>query len=132
MSSAFQRFAHAVSKATGHAAAFVCAVLIVAAWLVSGPIFHYSDTWQLVINTATTVVTFLMVFILQNTQNRDNEAVQIKLDELLRAIKAARTSLVDIEELPDEALDRLFDEYRAVRDRAQKERSATGSAKKST
>ncbi|HXE41890.1 MAG TPA: low affinity iron permease family protein, partial [Candidatus Baltobacteraceae bacterium] len=82
-------------------------MFIIVAWLVSGPIFHFSDTWQLVINTATTIITFLMVFLIQNTQNRDSEAMQIKLDELIRATKNAHTVVLDIEELSEEELDRL-------------------------
>jgi low affinity Fe/Cu permease len=114
----FRIFSEAVSRAAGTPVAFVVAVLIIVVWLVTGPIFHYSDTWQLVINTSTTIVTFLMVFLLQNTQNRESRATQIKLDELLRAITAARTSLVDLEELPDSELDRLEGEFRTLSERA--------------
>jgi len=89
-------------------------VAVVLAWVVTGPIFHFSDTWQLVINTATTVVTFLMVFLIQNTQNRDTEAIQIKLDELIRATKGAHNALLDLEELEEEALDQFRARYEAL------------------
>jgi low affinity Fe/Cu permease len=89
-------------------------VAVVLAWVVTGPIFHFSDTWQLVINTATTVVTFLMVFLIQNTQNRDTEAIQIKLDELIRATKGAHNALLDLEELEEETLDQFRTRYEAL------------------
>jgi len=89
-------------------------VAVVLAWVVTGPIFHFSDTWQLVINTATTVVTFLMVFLIQNTQNRDTEAIQIKLDELIRATKGAHNALLDLEELEEETLDKFRTRYEAL------------------
>lgn len=119
----FRLFAERVSTAAGHPAAFVLALAVIVAWLVTGPVFHYSDTWQLIINTGTTIVTFLMVFVLQNTQNRESRATQIKLDELLRAVSAARTSLVDLEELPDEELDRLEQEFRQISERAAETKS---------
>lgn len=103
----FQTFARHSAKITGRPVTFGLAIFIIAAWLVSGPIFHFSDTWQLVINTATTIITFLMVFLIQNTQNRDSEAMQIKLDELIRATKNAHTVVLDIEELSEEELDHL-------------------------
>lgn len=112
---AFRRFSQGVAQATGHTGAFATALAIVVVWLVTGPAFHYSDTWQLVINTGTTIITFLMVFILQNTQNRDNQAIQLKLDELLRAVGKARDSFIDIEEMTDEELERLAEEMKAVR-----------------
>jgi low affinity Fe/Cu permease len=118
MSEYFRKFSEAVSRAAGAPPAFVIAMLVIVVWLVTGPIFHFSDTWQLIINTGTTIVTFLMVFLLQNTQNREARATQIKLDELLRAIRSARTSLVDLEDLPDEELDRLEQEFRQVSERA--------------
>jgi low affinity Fe/Cu permease len=105
---------------------FLAAVLIIIAWAISGRFFHYSDTWQLVINTGTTIVTFLMVFLIQNTQNRDATAMQLKLDELLRAIHGARTKLVDLEDLSDEELTRLREEFQRLRE--YKEHEADGSA----
>jgi low affinity Fe/Cu permease len=88
---------------------------VIIAWAACGPAFHYSDTWQLIINTGTTVVTFLVVFMIQNTQNRDSRAIHLKLDELIRAVAAARNRLVDLEELPDEELSRLAREFRRLR-----------------
>src|SRR6266480_5863438 len=95
----FRKFAQTTSQAVGSSWAFILAVLIIIVWAITGPMFHYSDTWQLVINTGTTIITFLMVFLLQNTQNRDAEAMHLKLDELIRATKAASNSLVNIEDL---------------------------------
>ena len=122
----FAKIATRVSEVVGSSWSFAIAATIVVVWAVSGPVFGFSDTWQLVINTGTTIITFLMVFVIQNTQNRDNQAVQIKLDELLRALKNARTSFVDIEELPDEALDALSDEFRAMHERTQRVRESRG------
>src|SRR5262245_50023883 len=101
-SSMFNRFAKDAARRSGHPAAFIAALIVVLLWLSSGPLFHYSDTWQLVINTGTTIITFLMVFLIQNTQNRDSEAMQLKLDELIRAIEGAHNSLLDLEELSQE------------------------------
>lgn len=126
MNDLFRRFAHKMSELSGHAWAFACAVGVVVAWLVSGPLFGFSDTWQLVINTGTTIITFLMVFILQNTQNRDNQAVQLKLDELLRAVRHARSRFIDVEDLPDEELDTLAKEFHALHERVQSERTSRG------
>ena len=108
---AFDRLAKWASRASGRPAAFTLAALVIAAWIVTGPFFGYSDTWQLVINTATTVVTFLMVFLIQNTQSRDTEAMQIKLDELIRATEAASNALLDLEELDEATLDRYRQAY---------------------
>lgn len=109
--SRFTRFAKAASHAAGRPGAFVTAVLIIMLWALTGPIFHFSDTWQLVINTSTTIVTFLMVFLIQNTQNRDSEALQIKLDELIRAVENAHNALLDLEELDDDELDLVRADY---------------------
>ncbi|HET9066451.1 MAG TPA: low affinity iron permease family protein [Gemmatimonadales bacterium] len=112
--SRFRAFAKWTSRATGRPVTFVLAVLVVAVWAVTGPLFHWSDTWQLVINTGTTVVTFLMVFLIQNTQNRDAEAVQVKLDELIRATKGAHNRLLDLEELEQEDLEAIHRDYEAL------------------
>jgi low affinity Fe/Cu permease len=97
---------------------------VVLAWALTGPIFHFSDTWQLVINTGTTILTFLMVFLIQNTQNRDARAIQLKLDELIRAMGKARNSLLDLESLSDEELDQLTEEFRRFRERYDKEHNS--------
>lgn len=107
----FHRFAKWTAHATGHPASFVMALFVIAVWSLTGPLFHYSDTWQLVINTGTTVVTFLMVFLIQNTQNRDSQAVQIKLDELIRSVEGAHNALLDLEELTDNELTRIRERY---------------------
>jgi len=109
----------------GSAWAFCGAVLVIVVWLVTGPTFHFSDTWQLIINTATTVITFLMVFLIQNTQNRDAKAVHLKLDELIRAVKGARNQLVDLENLSDNDLKKLEQQFQRLRKQA--EHSRTGS-----
>ncbi|HEX3473813.1 MAG TPA: low affinity iron permease family protein [Kofleriaceae bacterium] len=114
---AFRKVAHATAGAVGSPYAFAAAVLVIVVWAVSGPAFHYSDTWQLVINTGTTIVTFLVVFMIQNTQNRDSRAIHLKLDELIRAVESARNKLVDIEDLPDEELARLAREFQRLRSR---------------
>jgi low affinity Fe/Cu permease len=112
----FRRFAQRTSAMVGSAWAFLVATLIVIGWATTGPLFDYSDTWQLVINTGTTIVTFLMVFLIQNTQNRDAKAMQLKLDELLRALGPARTDLVDLEDRSDDDLARLQDEFVRLRE----------------
>jgi low affinity Fe/Cu permease len=114
----FGRFATSTARAMGHPLAFLLAVLTIVGWAVTGPFFGFSDTWQLVINTSTTIVTFLMVFLIQNTQNRDSTAVQLKLDELIRAIEGAHNSLLDLEELEEEELERLRDAYEELARRA--------------
>jgi len=107
----FARFAKKTSSYAGRPATFVVAFLIIVIWAVSGPLFGFSDTWQLVINTSTTIITFLMVFLIQNSQNRDSEALQIKLDELIRVQKQANNSLLNLEDLSEEELDRIRKEY---------------------
>jgi low affinity Fe/Cu permease len=107
----FASFARRLSILTGRPMAFTIAAAVVIAWAAAGPIFDFSDTWQLVINTSTTIATFLMVFLIQNTQNRDTQAIQIKLDELIRATQGAHNALLDLEELDDELLDRFRDRY---------------------
>lgn len=114
MKEVFRRTANRVSTWAGSAFVFLGAVTIVAAWAITGPIFHFSDTWQLVINTGTTIVTFLMVFLIQNTQNRDGKAVQIKLDELIRATKGARLHYLGLEDLSDEDLTELDIEFKQI------------------
>ena len=111
----FHIFAHKTSTAVGSPWAAVLAMLTIAIWAATGPIFGFSDTWQLVINTSTTIVTFLMVFLIQNTQNRDAHAMQLKLDELIRAIKEARNNLIDLEEMSEEELRDLEEEFRKLR-----------------
>jgi low affinity Fe/Cu permease len=123
VSDAFRVFARRSSIALGSAWAFAGAVLVILVWLLTGPTFHFSDTWQLIINTATTIVTFLMVFLIQNTQNRDAKAVHLKLDELIRAIKEARNELVDLEDLSDEELQKLEEQFRSMRKRAERDGS---------
>ena len=123
---AFRSFAQRSSSVLGSAWAFCGAVLIILLWLVTGPTFHFSDTWQLIINTATTVVTFLMVFLIQNTQNRDAKAMHLKLDELIRAVEGARNQLVDLESLSDEELKKLEEQFQRLRKRAEKTRMRSG------
>src|SRR5918911_4233862 len=113
-SSIFTSFAKWTSRAAGHPNTFFIAVLVILVWAVTGPIFGFSDTWQLVINTGTTIVTFLMVFLIQNTQNRDSEAMQLKLDELIRAVNGAHNGLLDLEELTEEDLERIKARYEAL------------------
>ena len=113
---AFSRFAKRCANAMGHPWAFGGALLIVIAWAVIGPLFGYSDTWQLVINTGTTIVTFLMVFLIQNTQNRDSAAIQLKLDELIRATRGAHNALLDLEELTQEELNEFLRTYQRLAD----------------
>jgi low affinity Fe/Cu permease len=112
----FQTFATKVSCWTGSRWSFLGAMLIIIVWAVLGPYFHYSDTWQLVVNTATTIVTFLMVFLIQNTQNRDARAIHLKLDEIIRAIKPARNELINVEEDDDKIIDNLQKEFDTIRE----------------
>src|SRR6478736_9400702 len=119
---AFSRFAHAISTWTGHPAAFLLAVAVVIVWAATGPLFSYSDTWQLVINTGTTIVTFLMVFLIQNTQNRDTMAIQLKLSELVLAMKGARNMLVDLENCSEEEIKEFEREFHKLRERQQARR----------
>lgn len=109
--SAFTRFAQVTASVAGRPAAFACATLTVLAWATLGPVFGYSDTWQLVINTGTTIVTFLMVFLIQNTQNRDSEAVHIKLDELISKLEGANKALLNLEDLDEAELDAIRQQY---------------------
>ena len=116
--SGFTRLAKAAARFTGRPVCFMLATLVVVAWVVTGPVFHYSNTWQLVINTGTTIITFLMVFLIQNTQNRDTEAMQIKLDELIRATQGANNRLLDLEELEDRELEAFRDSYESLAEAA--------------
>jgi len=120
-SSFFNRFAKWTARAAGRPIAFALAIVVIIIWATTGPIFGFSDTWQLVINTGTTIVTFLMVFLLQNTQYRDSEAIQIKLDELIRAMEGAHNALLELEELGEKDLDRIRAEYRKLAEKARKD-----------
>jgi len=119
VSDAFRLFAHRAAVMLGSAWAFAAAAFVILVWLVTGPTFHFSDTWQLIINTATTIITFLMVFLIQNTQNRDAKAMHLKLDELIRALKGARDQLVNLEDLSDEELKKLEEQFQRMRKRAE-------------
>lgn len=110
----YSRFAKSASHFCGRPRTFTIAVTIILVWIITGPIFHFSDTWQLVINTGTTIITFLMVFLIQNTQNRDTQAIQVKLDELIRATQGAHNALLDLEELEEEHLDKFRSKYQAL------------------
>ena len=118
MNEIFRKVAQAVSEAVGSPWAFILAVSIIIVWLVTGPTFDFSDTWQLVVNTGTTIVTFLMVFLIQNTQNRDARAVHLKLDELIRGVEGARTRLVNLESFTDEELEQLQTEFNRMQERS--------------
>lgn len=119
--SRFTRFAKWIARLTGRPVTFVSAVTIIIVWAITGPLFSFSDTWQLVINTGTTIVTFLMVFLIQNTQNRDTEALQLKLDELIRVTKGAKNTLLDLEELDEEQLEELRLHYERMAKTARRE-----------
>jgi low affinity Fe/Cu permease len=111
----FRKFSIAAANALGSSWMFIANVLLIVVWLLAGPFFNYSDTWQLVVNTATTVITYLAVFLIQNTQNRDAQAIHLKLDELIRGVSGARTHLVDLENLTDEELAELQKEFTRLR-----------------
>jgi len=117
----FVRFAKRTSRFVGHPYAFLVALLITLIWIASGPLFGFSDTWQLVINTGTTIITFLMVFIIQNTQNRDTAAMHLKLDEIVRSLNGAHNAVLDLEELTESELERLRAKYEALAEQARKD-----------
>ena len=117
----FSRFAKLTARITGKPVTFMIAVSVIVLWAITGPIFGFSDTWQLIINTGTTIITFLMVFLIQNTQNRDSEAMQVKLDELIRATKGAQNALLDLEELEEDELDRIKAVYEKIAEQARGE-----------
>jgi low affinity Fe/Cu permease len=121
----FTRFAKWTARVSGRPGTFALAVAVILVWAVTGPIFGFSDTWQLVINTGTTIVTFLMVFLIQNTQNRDTEALQVKLDEIIRALEGAHNALLDLEELDEEQLNRIRSNYEQLA-KAAREQLAQG------
>ncbi len=126
MAEVFHKIASKVSSAAGSPWGFIIAVTLVIVWALMGPTFNYSSEWQLVINTGTTIVTFLMVFLIQNTQNRDAKAIHIKLDELLKGVKGARTSMVDIEEVSDDELEKLHIEFSELHEKYSTELAKRG------
>jgi low affinity Fe/Cu permease len=115
MNQLFRKFSVAAANALGSSWMFIANVFLILVWLVAGPFFHYSDTWQLIVNTATTVFTYLAVFLIQNTQNRDATAIHLKLDELIKGVEGARTGLVNLEKLTDEEISALQDEFDRLR-----------------
>ena len=119
ISDAFRVFARRSAIMLGSAWAFAAAVLAILVWILTGPTFHFSDTWQLIINTTTTIITFLMVFLIQNTQNRDAKAMHLKLDEMIRALKGARNQLVDLEDLSDEDLKKIEEQFQQLRKKSE-------------
>ena len=123
MKSLFRTFAQRIAEIVGSPAAFISGVAITIVWAATGPLFHYSDTWQLVINTGTTIITFLMVFLIQNTQNRDSKAIHLKLDELIRAGSSARNRLMSLENCTDEELATLEAEFKKLRERETRRKS---------
>src|SRR5574338_607661 len=135
MNDAFRKIAQNVSRVVGNAYTFIGALLIIVVWGLSGPVFGYSDTWQLIINTSTTIITFLMVFLIQNTQNRDAKAMHLKLDELIESVKGASNSYVNLEDLSDEELESLHKNFAKLREKidahkkSRKNKSKTTSAK---
>jgi low affinity Fe/Cu permease len=129
----FRRFASATAEIVGRSYSFILAVTVLAIWAATGPLFHFSDTWQLVINTGTTIVTFLMVFLIQNTQNRDAHAIHLKLDELIRANAHARNALLALESMSDGQLQTLQREFEDLRDRvAEVRKESAGQRRRST
>jgi low affinity Fe/Cu permease len=134
--SAFSRFAKSTARATGRPVTFALAAAVIVVWAVTGPLFGFSDTWQLVINTGTTIITFLMVFLIQSTQNRDAEAVQVKLDEIIRAIGNAKNEVLDLEELEEADLDEIRKTYTEMAEKARegraKEKTKRASSKTGT
>ena len=129
---AFHFFARKTAAVVGTPWSFVVALLTIAIWGITGPIFRYSDTWQLIINTGTTIVTFLMVFLLQNTQNRDSKNTQLKLDEIIRAMSGARNDMLGLDRLSEDELTRLEDEFQELSDRASNERDSRRKSRQST
>lgn len=129
---AFTRFAKWASRITGRPGTFIGAAGLILLWAITGPLFDFSDTWQLVINTGTTIITFLMVFLIQNTQNRDTEAMHIKLDELIRAVDTAKNSMMNLEQLDEKELDEIRKEYEEMAEKAQRKLEDSRSNKKST
>ena len=129
-SDAFRIFARRSSAVLGSAWAFGVAILVIVIWGLTGPAFHYSNTWQLIINTGTTIVTFLMVFLIQNTQNRDAKAAHLKLDEIIRAVEGARNELIDLEKLADEDLTTLEKQFERVRKKAERNGNDPGSTRR--
>jgi low affinity Fe/Cu permease len=123
----FRKFAHKISEIVGSAWSFIIAVIVIIVWAMTGPMFSYSDTWQLVINTGTTIITFLMVFLIQNTQNRDAKAIHLKLDEMIKATPKARNHMIDLDKLTDEQLKDLETEYKRICD---EDESSVGVGKK--
>src|SRR4051812_25187817 len=123
MKELFRHIARMTAEKVGTAGAFTGAALMVAGWALTGPIYHFSDTWQLVINTATTVVTFLMVFLIQYAQNRDNKTIQLKLDELIKAVRPAGNDMIDLEKLSDDELDKLEARYKRIAEHASHRRN---------
>jgi low affinity Fe/Cu permease len=126
----FSRFAKWTARATGRPETFILAVAVIIIWAITGPLFGFSDTWQLIINTGTTIVTFLMVFLIQSTQNRDSEAMQVKLDELIHVMKDAQNALLDLEELEEEELDRIRAGYQKIAEQSRGELRKIPSEKK--
>lgn len=127
--SLFTRFAKWAARATGRPGTFIGAVIIILLWAITGPGFDFSDTWQLVINTGTTIITFLMVFLIQNTQNRDTEAMQIKLDELIRAVSTAQNTMMNLEQLDEKELDNIRAQYEKMAKKARKKSQSSNSKK---